>query len=434
MTEALTFLAKEVSKETIKTIRENPDKIYFPFFGEGNNILKNGFKLDRVMFTIPGTDFQIYWYGFLIALGLLLALIYGFKKMSKVGIDPDRATDAVIGGFIGAIICARLYYVIFSLSNYTKADGSLDFKEIISIRDGGLAIYGGIIGALLVGVIIAKIRKLRVSALLDVAGPCFLIGQSIGRWGNFFNVEAFGSNTTLPWGMMSNSTINYLAENYDTINGKVDNFLPVHPCFLYESIWCAIGFLLLHLYMKHRKFDGEVFLMYIGWYGLGRFFIEGLRTDSLYLGNIRVSQLVAGTCVLISVILILVFRGMVRRSGDYKFFYETETSKEQLAEYLSYKEIKQKTKEIKEQIKTAKANGESTVELEKKLKNLKSEISAEKMPEKKEEEKEYQNIVDDDEIDQVECLENGDEVIEDFLDDNDDDDDDDNDDEEDFDE
>ncbi len=420
MTEKLTFLTKDISQEMINTIRENPGKIYFPFFGEGDNILKNGFKLDRVMFKIPGTDFEIYWYGFLIAVGLLLALIYGFKRMPKLGIDPDRATDAVIGGFIGAIIGARLYYVIFSLSDYTKAGGGLDFKAIINVRDGGLAIYGGIIGALIVGVIIAKIRKLKVTALLDVAGPCFLIGQAIGRWGNFFNVEAFGSNTRLPWGMMSESTIQYLASHYDSIEGTVDNFLPVHPCFLYESIWCAIGFVLLHLYMKHRKFDGEVFLMYIGWYGLGRFFIEGLRTDSLYFGNIRISQLVAGTCVLVSIILILIFRGMVRRSGDYKFFYETDLSREQLAEYRSYEEIKVNKKELKNQIKEAKAKGESTAELEAKLKNLKTELSAKNIAEKTEENEEYQTILGDEETDEIDMTDDV-QVIdgEDFIDDSD---------------
>lgn len=398
MTEQIISLAKTVSDEMVNEIRSNPDKIYFPFFGEGENILKNGFKLDRVMFTIPGTDFQIYWYGFLIAVGLLLALIYGFKRMRSVGIDPDRATDAVIGGFLGAVVGARLYYVIFSLNDYTTAEGGLDWKAIINFRDGGLAIYGGVIGAILVGGIIAKIRKLKVTPLLDVAGPCFLIGQAVGRWGNFFNHEAFGGNTTLPWGMMSNRTIEYLASNYDSIEGKVDNFLPVHPCFLYESLWCIIGFVLLHLYMKHRKFDGEVFLMYIGWYGLGRFFIEGLRTDSLYFGQIRVSQLVAGTCVLAALLLIIVFRGMVRRSGDYKFFYETELSKEQLAEYAAYEEIKTKQKEIKAKIKEAKAKGDSTAELEKQLASLKNEITEKNKPaeENKEEKQEYKNIVDED--------------------------------------
>lgn len=401
MTQQFLMMAKTVSDEVINEVRQNPDKIYFPFFGEGDNILKNGFKLDRIMFTIPGTDFKIYWYGFLIAVGLLLALIYGFKRMKTTGIDPDRATDAVIGGFIGAVIGARLYYVIFSIENYTNADGSLNFKDIINFRDGGLAIYGGVIGAILVGGIIAKIRKLKVTALLDIAGPCFLIGQSVGRWGNFFNHEAFGSNTTLPWGMMSNRTIEYLASNYDSIEGKVDNFLPVHPCFLYESLWCAIGFVLLHLYLKHRKFDGEVFLMYIGWYGLGRFFIEGLRTDSLYFGQIRVSQLIAGTCVLASLLLIVVFRSMVKRNSDYKLYCETDISKEQLAEYNSYEEINTKKKEIKEKISEAKAKGESTAELEKQLAELKKSVTEKNKPEEKQDEKkeEYSKIVDDNDED-----------------------------------
>lgn len=409
MTEQLTAFAKTVSDEMIETIRSNPDKIYFPFFGEKDNIFKNGITIDRVMFTIPGTDFKIYWYGFLIALGILLAMIYGFKKMKSVGIDPDRATDAVIGGIIGAVIGARLYYVIFSLDSYVSADGGFDFKAMINIRDGGLAIYGGIIGAILVGGIVAKIRKLKLTPLLDVVGPCFLIGQAIGRWGNFFNTEAFGSNTTLPWGMMSEGTINYLANNYDTLAANsgvvVDNYLPVHPCFLYESLWCALGFVLLHLYMKHRKFDGEVFLMYIGWYGLGRFFIEGLRTDSLYLGKIRVSQLLAGTCVLAAVVLILVFRGITKRSGDYKFYYQTEESKAQLSEYIAYTEIVEKKKKIKNKIKEARAKGESTAELEKELAAVKEKSvseAAEKIKSESDSDKKeaYENIVeDDDEVD-----------------------------------
>lgn len=400
MTQQFSMLAKTVSEEVITEIRSNPDKIYFPFFGEGDNILKNGFTLDRVMFTIPGTDFKVYWYGFLIALGLLLALIYGFKRMKTVGIDPDRATDAVIGGFLGAVVGARLYYVIFSLNDYTTADGGLDFKAMINFRDGGLAIYGGVIGAILVGGIIAKIKKLKVTALLDVAGPCFLIGQAVGRWGNFFNHEAFGGNTTLPWGMMSNRTIEYLATNYDSIEGKVDNFLPVHPCFLYESLWCILGFVLLHFYLKHRKFDGEVFLMYIGWYGIGRFLIEGLRTDSLYFGQIRVSQLVAGTCVLAAILLIIVFRSMVKRNAEYELYCNTDISKEQLAEYNAYEEIKAKKKEIKEKIADAKSKGESTAELEKQLASLKSDVSKKnKSDDKKEDKKEYQNIVDDDDED-----------------------------------
>lgn len=361
----LGMLAKTVSN--VNEIGQNPDKVYFPFLG-GDNIFTNGFKLDNAMFKIPGTNFVVYWYGFLIALGILIAMIYGFRKMRSFGIDPDRATDSVIGGLIGAIIGARLYYVIFSWSDYITESGSIDWKAIISVRDGGLAIYGGIIGAILVGGIIAKIKKLKLVTLLDVVAPCFLIGQAIGRWGNFFNQEAFGSNTTLPWGMMSSKTISYLSEVQTDLADKagivVDQNLPVHPCFLYESLWCILGFVLLHLYAKHRKFDGEVFLMYIGWYGLGRFFIEMLRTDSLYLANIKISELIAGTCVLVSIVLIIIFRSMVKRNENYKLYADTDISKTQLAEYEMFTKMKAEKSELKKKIKEAKASGEDFSKLQ----------------------------------------------------------------------
>lgn len=359
MTQLFTQLVSDVSEGVRDTIIANPDKVYFPNFGSGDNILKNGFSLDRVLFKIPGTDFSIYWYGFLIALGILIAMIYGFKKMKSFGIDPDRATDAVIGGLVGAVIGARIYYILFN--------SEISMSDFFDFRNGGLAIYGGIIGALLVGGIVAKLRNLKLTALLDVVAPCFLIGQAIGRWGNFFNQEAFGTNTDLPWGMMSFKTMNFIAEN-DYLGGTMSVYAPVHPCFLYESLWCILGFILIHLYMKHRKFDGELFLMYIGWYGLGRFFIESIRTDSLYLANIKVSQLLAAVCFIASIILIIVFRGIFRRRGDYKFFYETETSKIQLSKSNMYSLIQKDKKDLKKKIKDAKAKGESFAEFEKEYK------------------------------------------------------------------
>lgn len=359
MTQLFTQLVSDVSEGVRDTIIANPDKVYFPNFGSGDNILKNGFSLDRVLFKISGTDFSIYWYGFLIALGILIAMIYGFKKMKSFGIDPDRATDAVIGGLVGAVIGARIYYILFN--------SEISMSDFFDFRNGGLAIYGGIIGALLVGGIVAKLRNLKLTALLDVVAPCFLIGQAIGRWGNFFNQEAFGTNTDLPWGMMSFKTMNFIAEN-DNLGGTMSVYAPVHPCFLYESLWCILGFVLIHLYMKHRKFDGELFLMYIGWYGLGRFFIESIRTDSLYLANIKVSQLLAAVCFIASIILIIVFRGIFRRRGDYKFFYETETSKIQLSKSNMYSLIQKDKKDLKKKIKDAKAKGESFAEFEKEYK------------------------------------------------------------------
>ena len=354
--QTLMYAAAKVSDEMRETIKANPDKVYFPNFGSSDNILKRGITIDRVMFTIPGTNFEIYWYGFLIAVGILLAMLYGFRKMKPMGIDPDRATDAVIAGFIGAIFGARAYYIAFN--------DSITFKDFFSYRDGGLAIYGGIIGAVLVGGIVAKLRGLKLTALLDVVAPCFLIGQAIGRWGNFVNQEAFGANTDLPWGMISSKTMSYIAENFDELGCKVSSYAPVHPCFLYESIWCVICFVILHIFTKHRKFDGEVFLMYIGLYGLGRFFIESTRTDSLYIANIKVSQLVAGTCVFTALVLIIIFRSMASRS-NYKLFCDTELSKQQLAALEGYEENEKAKKELKKKIAEAKRSGESFAELEK---------------------------------------------------------------------
>ena len=357
MTQLLQVLATDLDKDFISKVRQNPDKVYFPNFGSGDNILSEGFSIDRVMFTIPGINFKVYWYGFLIAVGILLAMFYGYKRMKDVGVDPDRATDGIIAGFVGAIFGARLYYIMFN-SDYSMS-------QFFNIRDGGLAIYGGIIGAIVVGGIVVKLRKVNLTALLDIVGPCFLIGQAIGRWGNFFNQEAFGSNTDLPWGMMSNKTIVYIADHFDDLGGEVSSYAPVHPCFLYESLWCLAAFIFLHFYLRHRKFDGEVFLMYIGLYGLGRFFIESTRTDSLYLMNIKVSQLVAGACVVASLILIIVFRNIVKRNDDYKLYVDTKLSKAQMEEYNTYAEVQKAKKEMKKKIKAAKASGEDTTELEK---------------------------------------------------------------------
>ena len=376
-----------IDSEIVQKVRANPDKVFFPNFGSGDNIFTEGISIDRVMFTIPGINFKVYWYGFLIAVGILLAMIYGFKRMKEVGVDPDRATDGVIAGFFGAILGARLYYILFN--------SDISITQFFDIRDGGLAIYGGIIGAIVVGGLVVKIRKVKLTALLDVVGPCFLIGQAIGRWGNFFNQEAFGSNTDLPWGMLSNKTMTYIAENCPDL----DRYAPVHPCFLYESLWCIAAFVFLHFYLRHRKFDGEVFLMYAGLYGLGRFFIEGTRTDSLYLMNIKVSQLVAGTCVVASLVLIIVFRNITKRNDDYKLYVDTKLSKAQLEEYNTYAEVQKAKKEFKAKIKAAKAAGENTAELEKEFEEKfgkNSKKPSDDVKEEKTEDSGYKSILDDD--------------------------------------
>ncbi len=254
------------------------------------------FTVHEVAFSIG--SYHIQWYGVILALGFLMGVLYVSRMVKTMNIDMNRLFDAIIVGLIGSIVCARLYYVAFYPGDkYIKNP-----IEILKIHDGGIAIYGSLIGALLFGGIMAKLRKLRVPAVLDVASLGFLIGQAIGRWGNFVNQEAFGGPTLLPWGMSSDNTGN----------------IAVHPCFLYESLLCALGFILLHIFnKKYRRYDGQTFLLYIVWYGACRFFIEGTRTDSLMLhvANLRVSQVVAAASVVVGLILLFVFRHRTSLSG-----------------------------------------------------------------------------------------------------------------------
>lgn len=245
-------------------------------------------EINNVAFSIG--DYHIYWYGIIIGIGFILAFIYALLNLKRFKIPSDKFLDCVIVGLITAIIGARLYYVLFSWDYYRDNP-----SKIFAIHDGGLAIYGGIIGALLGGCIVAKILKLNIPAILDIAALGFLIGQGIGRWGNFVNQEAFGTETDLPWGMMSENT------------GGVT----VHPCFLYESLWCLLGFVLLHIFSKKfRKYDGQIFLLYLVWYGFERMIVEGLRTDSLYTPflNLRVSQVLSAVVIIVGIILLIVFR------------------------------------------------------------------------------------------------------------------------------
>lgn len=300
------------------------------------------FKIDPVAFTLFGADF--YWYGVIIAVGLALAILYAFSQMKRFGIDSNRAVDVIFVGTIAAIVGARLYYVAFQWDMFKD-----DLSSILFTRDGGMAIYGGIIGALIFGLLMCKIRKVKMLPMLDITGLGLLIGQAIGRWGNFVNQEAFGGNTTLPWGMTSKTIQNYLTIHQASLQSQgmtIDPTMPVHPCFLYESLWCALGFLLLHLYRKHRKFDGEMFLMYIGWYGFGRFVIEGLRTDSLMLGSIRISQLVALLCVIGAVVTILIIRSKKKRSNDPDFMplYVSTAESKELLEKEQERELRHKVK------------------------------------------------------------------------------------------
>lgn len=293
-------------------------------------------QLNRVAFSIGSVD--IYWYGIIIATGFLLAILYTTKRMKEFGLDEDRVIDVIIGGAVGGIIGARTYFVVFQWSYYKD-----HLNQIFDTRSGGMAIYGGIIGAVLVGYFMAKIRRVKFLPLIDLASCGFLIGQGIGRWGNFVNIEAFGSNTTLPWGMTSPVVVKYLESKQAQLaqlGVMVDPTVPVHPTFFYESVWCIVGFLLLALYTKHRKFDGQIALMYAGWYGLGRFFIEGLRTDSLMIGTtgLRVSQVLAGVMVIFALTILVLMLNQVKKHPEREYLYvNTKESKLILAKKYDYK-------------------------------------------------------------------------------------------------
>ena len=253
--------------------------------------------------TLGGRDITIKWYGVIIAFGFTLAVLFGGRTAFRWKTDLNKMLDVLIYGTFAAIIGARLYYCIFNWSQYSS-----DPIRILYIWEGGLAIYGGIIGGILAAFIVCKIEKLNFYNLLDMAGMSLLIGQGIGRWGNYANQEAFGCNTNGNFGMMSEKVTQYILEHQAELPG-VDPYAPVHPTFFYESVWCLAGFLILFIMSrKCRKFSGQIFLGYGIWYGLGRMLIEGLRTDSLYIGDttLRVSQVLSGAIVIVCTVLMII--------------------------------------------------------------------------------------------------------------------------------
>ena len=230
---------------------------------------------------------NIYFYGIIIACGLVLAVLYCMNRSKEFGIQEDDILDGVLWVTPFAICCARAYYCIFAWHEYAA-----DPISVLYIWNGGLAIYGGVIGALIGVSVLCKLKKIKLPTMLDLVLLGFLIGQSIGRWGNFMNREAFGAPTDsfLRMGL------------YNTLTGQTEYY---HPTFLYESAWNLCGFVLLHFLSKRRKYDGQIALCYAAWYGLGRCIIEGLRMDSLYWGSFRVSQVLAGiSCVTAVIVLI----------------------------------------------------------------------------------------------------------------------------------
>lgn len=240
--------------------------------------------------TIPTeTIFGIKIYAIMIMTGFLIAALYAMHRAKEFNVNADIIADILIFALPAAIVGARLYYVFNKWDYYSQHT-----DEIIKVWNGGIAIYGAIIAAALVIVIYSKIKKIDMLSLLDLGSLSLFIGQAIGRWGNFFNAEAYGTATDLPWGMVIRKSVQSTGT-------------PVHPTFLYESLWNTLGFIIFHNYSKKRKFKGELTLMYIAWYGLGRAFIEGLRIDSLMLGhtNIRISQLLAAVSCVVSVAVLI---------------------------------------------------------------------------------------------------------------------------------
>ena len=255
----------------------NFSSISFPFLGMEMNP-------PRVFSLGP---LNIHLYGLAIGLGLILAVMYVCRRSKEFGLKEDDILDGVLWITPFAIICARIYYVAFSWKDY--ADNPM---SVFAIWEGGIAIYGSVIGAVIGVIVLCKVKKLKITTVLDITLLGFFIGQILGRWGNFFNREAFGAATDSFFRMGL----------YNTVTGSWEYY---HPTFLYESVWNLVGFILLHFLSKRRQYDGQIALGYAAWYGLGRCFIEGLRVDSLYWGPFRISQVLAGlTCVTASAILL----------------------------------------------------------------------------------------------------------------------------------
>lgn len=269
------------------------------------------FELNPIAFSVFGWD--VHWYGVIIACGFLLAVAYCYWRAPRFGVDQEKLIDMLFFAVPLCIIGARAYYVIFNPAVCFDADGSFSLYNMIAIWDGGLAIYGAIIMAILTVAVYCKVRRQNFWDYTDIGCFGVLIGQLVGRWGNFVNVEAFGGVTDLPWRMCSSSIADYLLQHglvdeaaYQQV---LDGTLGVHPTFFYESMWNLLGFILLVLIArKGRKFNGQLFLSYVVWYGVGRAVIEGLRTDSLYFfgTGLRSSQILGLASALVAIVVMAI--------------------------------------------------------------------------------------------------------------------------------
>lgn len=318
--------------------------------------ISRGFSVPSVLaeFSIFGIDISIKWYGAIIAFGFLLAVLFGGRMAYKWKMNLDKMVDVLIYGTLAGIVGARLYYV-FSKWDYYGAH----LSEIPKIWEGGLAIYGGLIAGVVAAYIVCRVRKMNFWNLLDIAVMSFLIGQGIGRWGNFTNQEAFGTNTTLPWGMWSQKIADDITSRQAFFADKgitMDSTMPVHPTFLYESISCLLGFVVLYIICrKARKFSGQIALCYGVWYGIERAIVEGLRTDSLYITGttLRISQVLSAAlalvCAVLLVILLVKYTKHPKPIDGVDYFSELELKKAAEAAEAKPAEVKEEAAEQSEQ-------------------------------------------------------------------------------------
>lgn len=293
----------------------------------------NNLEINRIVFqfNLFGREISIYWYGLLIALAFLLSMILALKQAKKHGLKADDIVDFFLILIPFAIVGARLYYVAFEWSEFSS-----DWLKIIDLRSGGLAFYGGVIGAIIGIWLMAMYKRIRLSKIVDFLAPYLPLGHAIGRWGNFFNQEAFGTNTDLPWGMISNGTSNYLSRiNPDPSNplAGLDPSLPVHPTFLYEFAANILIFVILLVVRRRSKQPMTTVASYFLLYGIVRFFVEGIRTDSLYAAEgIRISQLLSAAMVVFGLLVILI--NALRNNSRKKALARISLSEDQAASFL----------------------------------------------------------------------------------------------------
>lgn len=297
-------------------------------------------------FSIFGFDITIHWYGAIIAFGFTLAVLFGGRIAYTWHMSIDKMLDVLIYGTFAGIAGARLYYV-FSKWDYYGSH----LSEIPKIWNGGLAIYGGLIGGIIAAFFVCRARKLSFTNLLDDCTMSFLLAQGIGRWGNFANQEAFGVNTGLPWGMWSEKTASYISSNQVAFAAEgisADPSLPVHPTFLYESVWCILGFVIMYfICRKARLFSGQMALIYGVWYGAERAFVEGLRTDSLYIANtnLRVSQVLslflAAVCLVFLVIFLIKYKKNPKPIDGVDYYLDDKGERHP---WTSWKDVREKAR------------------------------------------------------------------------------------------